>query len=120
MDMHVFVVVIIYSAVLYVWSKVCLGVAISHNDRRPQSHLYDTIVNLTPSVSLVCLLFFPLKPTDHIGCLENAALNPVALSLHVMLVRDGKLLEDKHCTTCSRVLASLENENKLRVVCMVF
>ena len=32
-----------------------------------------------------------------------------------MVVRDGKLVEDRHCTTCRHVLASLENENKLSV-----
>lgn len=76
--------------------------------------------NLTFSVSSVYLLHPPpptplSKPTGHIVCLETAALYPVALSSHVLGVRDGKPLEDKHCTPCRHALASLEDENKFSI-----
>lgn len=49
---------------------------------------------------------------DHINCPKNAALNLVALSLHVTVVTDSKFLENRYCITCRHALASLENENK--------
>lgn len=81
---------------------------ISHNDQRHVSSIWYHIANL------IFYLQFTYLFSGHIICIENVALYPVALFLHAMVVRDGKLLEAKHCAICRHAIASLENENKLK------